>query len=135
MTMTDTIIISGKHYSVAQILKEKDEHVKLEAVDRFFALHELARDASTLVRIAVARKGVEHDRLVFDKDYRVRATVAKYCTDKELLDHLLKDENEFVRFIIAKRGYGFEHLINDPDEEVAALARFGLQQAENPQKS
>lgn len=131
MNMTDTIIISGKRYSVEQILKEKDEHVKLEAVDRFFALYELARDTSALVRIAVARKGVEHDRLAFDKDYRVRATVAKYCTDKELLDHLLKDENEFVRFIIAKRGHGFEYLINDPDEEVASLARHGLRQAEN----
>ncbi|MGR8933452.1 MAG: hypothetical protein ACU837_03590 [Gammaproteobacteria bacterium] len=132
--MTDTIIISGKHYSVEQILKEKDEHVKLEAVDRFFALHELARDTSTLVRIAVARKGVEHDRLAFDKDYRVRATVAKYCSDKELLDHLLKDENEFVRFIIAKRGHGFEYLINDPDEEVASLARYGLQEADKPKR-
>jgi hypothetical protein len=130
--MTDSIILSGKQYTVEQLVKEKDEHVKLEAVDRFFAVHELARDASPLVRIAVARRGVEHDRLAFDKDYRVRATVAKYCTDKELLDHLLKDENEFVRFIIAKRGHGFEYLLNDPDEEVASLARHGLQKARSP---
>jgi hypothetical protein len=129
--MTDVITLSGKQYTVEQILKEKDEHVKLEAIDRYFALHELARDASTLVRIGVARKGVEHERLAFDPDYRVRATVAKYCTDKELLDHLLKDENDFVRFIIAKRGHGFEHLVNDPDEEVASLARYGLQEAAN----
>lgn len=127
--MTDAISLAGKLYTVEQVVKEKDEHVKLEAVDRFFALRELARDSSPLVRIAVARSGVEHDRLTFDKDYRVRATVAKYCTDSELLDHLLQDENAFVRFILAKRGHGLKLLATDADEEVAALARHSLQKA------
>ncbi len=126
----DRLTLSGKTYTVDDIIREKDEYIRIEATDFHFALNELVRDKSPLVRTAVARKKVGHEYLAFDKHWRVRATVAQYCSDKELIEILAKDENEFVRYIIAKRGYCAELLINDPDEEIAELAKESLQKRE-----
>ncbi|WP_305907254.1 hypothetical protein Q9L42_016930 [Methylomarinum sp. Ch1-1] len=122
-----TLAIDGKVYSEQDIVQEKQEYIRLEAVDACFALHALVNDKSALVRSAVARKKVGHEYLVFDKNWRVRATVAQYCDDEHLLDQLKNDSNEFVRFIVAKRGYALEQFVDDVDEEIASLARYQLQ--------
>lgn len=129
MINMDTITISGKHYTELSILKEKEEYVRLEAVGLCFALTRLVHDSSALVRAAVARKKVGHEFLVNDKSWRVRATVAKYTDDSNVLDLLVEDENDFVRFVIAKRGNNLDFFINDEDEEIASLARYQLQQS------
>lgn len=123
----DTIVIDGKLYNEQNIVKEKQEYIRLEAVDLYFALHALVQDKSALVRTAVARKKVGHEQLVYDKNWRVRASVAKYCNDERLLDILKHDDNEFVRFMVAKRGYDLERFIHDVDEEIASIARYSLQ--------
>lgn len=124
----NTIAIDGKMYSEQDIVKEKQEYVRLEAVDLCFALHALVDDESPLVRSAVARKKVGHERLVHDSNWRVRATVAQYCADEHLLDILKSDSHVLVRFIVVKRGYALEQFLHDEDEEIASAARYGLQQ-------
>jgi len=123
----DTITISGKTYTESSIVKEKEEYIRLEAVDLCFALRKLIHDKSSLVRTAVARKMMGHEFLVKDTCWRVRATVAKYTTDTQVLDKLITDEHTFVRFIVVKRGYQLEHFVNDIDEEIASSARYQLQ--------
>ncbi|WP_020159566.1 MULTISPECIES: HEAT repeat domain-containing protein [Methylobacter] len=127
MASYETVTISGKEYGEEDILREQDEYIKLECVDLCFALNILINDESALVRAAVARKKVGHEMLVNDSNWRVRATVAKYCDDEKLLDALINDENEYVRFIVVKRGYALKHFVNDQDEEIASIARHSLQ--------
>jgi hypothetical protein len=126
MASYETVTISGKEYGEEDILLEQDEYIKLECVDLCFALNILINDESALVRAAVARKKVGHEMLVNDSNWRVRATVAKYC-DEKLLDALINDENEYVRFIVVKRGYALKHFVNDQDEEIASIAEHSLQ--------
>ncbi len=123
----DTIVIAGKKYTEPEIIKEKEEYIRLEAVDLCFALKVLVYDESMLVRVAVARKKVGHDVFVTDDSWRVRATVAKYTDDLALLKVLAKDCNEFVRFVVVNRGYYLDEFVNDPDEEVSSIARYALQ--------
>ncbi|MCF6252242.1 MAG: hypothetical protein L3J75_13390 [Methylococcaceae bacterium] len=123
----DTVVIAGKKYDEFRISKEKEEYIKLEAVDLCFALSKLVYDKSSLVRIAVARKKVGHEFLVNDESWHVRATVAKYSDDSKVIDILSRDENDFVRFVIVKRGYCLDYFTNDEDEEIAAIARYQLQ--------
>lgn len=123
----DTFAFNGKTYTVADIVKEKDDYIRLEAVDCYFALKELVTDRSQMIRTAVARKNVGHEKLAHDSNWYVRATVAQYCQDEEILKILVNDENDYVRFMVAKRGYGLEYLINDCDEEIASIARYQLQ--------
>ncbi len=126
----ETIVISGKAYNEVAIINEKEDYIRLEAVDMCFALNALVYDESSLIRTAVARKKVGHDQLVNDESWRVRATVAKYTDDTEILDKLINDEKDFVRFIIVKRGYALEFFINDEDEEIASTAKYQIQQQE-----
>ncbi|MEE9339333.1 MAG: hypothetical protein V3U87_14760 [Methylococcaceae bacterium] len=126
----ETIVISGKAYDEIAIINEKEDYIRLEAVDMCFALNALVYDESSLIRTAVARKKVGHDQLVNDESWRVRATVAKYTDDTEILDKLVNDEKDFVRFIIVKRGYALEFFINDEDEEIASTAKYQIQQQE-----
>jgi hypothetical protein len=126
----ETIVISGKAYDEVAIINEKEDYIRLEAVDMCFALNALVYDESSLIRTAVARKKVGHDQLVNDESWRVRATVAKYTDDTEILDKLINDEKDFVRFIIVKRGYALEFFINDEDEEIASTAKYQIQQQE-----
>lgn len=123
----ETIEISGRRYTEEKIVKEKEEYVRLEAVDMCFALHKLAHDSSSLVRTAVARKKVAHDVLVNDDSWKVRATVAKYTDNSDILDQLINDPNDFVRYNLVKRSYRLEAFVNDPDEEIASTARYQLQ--------
>mgnify|MGYP000535880333 CR=1 FL=1 len=127
MNNMNTIIIGGRKYSEQDVVREKEDYVRLEAVDLCFALYALVQDESPVVRAAVARKKVGHEQLVSDDSWRVRATVAKYADDFQVLDQLLEDENDFVRFVIVKRGYRLNCLINDKDEEIASIARYQLQ--------
>jgi uncharacterized protein with PhoU and TrkA domain len=124
----DTITISGRSYDEKTITKEKEEYIRLEAVDLSFALSRLVYDKSSLVRTAVARRKVGHNVLVNDESWRVRATVAQYTNKTVVLDQLTHDENDFVRYIIVKRGHNLEAYLNDPDEEVASIARYLIQQ-------
>ncbi len=126
----DLITLYGKTYSVAKIAKIKDEFIKLEAIYSNFALEQLSHDKSPLIRSAVARKMVGHEHLCIDLNWRVRATVAQYCIDSEIIYHLAQDENDFIRYIIAKRGFAPEILINDSDPEIMLLAKSQLHQAE-----
>jgi len=126
----DTVIISGRKYNEMDVVKEKEEYIRLEAVDLCFALTRLIKDASPVVRAAVARKKVGHETLVTDENWRVRATVAKYTSNEKYLEILAKDMNDFVRFIVVKKGYCLESLKNDEDEEIAATARYLLQNLE-----
>ncbi len=130
MIKMDTVVISGRKYSETELFKEKEEYVRLEAVDMCFALTVLIQDRSSVVRAAVARKKVGHDILVNDTCWRVRATVAKYTDEPELVKLLAKDENEFVRFIVVKKGHCLEFLRYDEDEEIASTARYLLQNLE-----
>ncbi len=125
----DTIVISGRKYTEESIVAEREEYVRLEAVDYCFALSKLIYDKSVLVRTAVARHLVGHDILVSDRNWRVRATVAKYTEDQGLLEKLSKDQNDFVRFVVVKKGYHPEYFVNDCDEEIASIARYQLQQS------
>ena len=120
------VTISGKQYTAMDVFSDKDEHVRLEAVDRCFALRELVNDPSVLVRMAVARKGVGHEALVADASWRVRATVAKYSMESGILDLLIDDAHDFVRFVLVKRRYALEYFLQDSDEEIAAIARYEL---------
>ncbi len=122
-----TIQLAGKNYTVADLLQESDEYIRLEAAEQCFALTALINDPSLLVRCAVARKKIGHDVLVSDIDWQVRATVAKNCTDSRFLDILARDSHEFVRFVVVKRGYALDYLVNDTDEEIASIARYQLQ--------
>jgi len=126
----DTVIISGKKYNETDIVKEKEEYIRLEAVDLCFALTCLIKDRSPVVRAAVARKKVGHESLVVDENWRVRATVAKYTSNEKYLEILAKDINDFVRFIVVKKGCCLESLKNDVDEEIASTARYLLQNLE-----
>ena len=121
-----TVVISGKQYTAVDVFRDKDEYIRLEAVDKCFALRELVNDSSVLVRMAVARKGIGHETLVADASWRVRATVAKYSKESKILDLLVKDVNDFVRFVLVKRRYALEHFLQDSDEEIAAIARYEL---------
>ncbi|MGR9115177.1 MAG: hypothetical protein ACU85E_05380 [Gammaproteobacteria bacterium] len=121
-----TVMIFGKQYTAEDLLREKDEYVRLEAADKCFALRELVNDTSVLVRMAVARKGVGHDALVADSSWKVRAVVAKYSKEERILDLLVKDVHDFVRFVLVKRCYALECFLQDSDEEIAAIARHGL---------
>jgi acetone carboxylase gamma subunit len=123
----DTIIISGRIYTEESIVREREEYVRLEAVDYFFALSKLIYDKSALVRTAVARKLVGHDILAKDRNWRVRATVAKYTEDIKLLEILANDDNDFVRFVVVKKGFHPEYFINDEDEEISSIARYQIQ--------
>lgn len=123
----DTIVIAGKEYDELGVLKDTDEYVRLEAVDLCFALKKLIHDKSALVRAAVARKKVGHEFLVKDESWRVRATVAKYTDQENILDLLVTDNNEFVRFVVVKRGHGLDSFVHDVDEEIASIARYQLQ--------
>ena len=118
--------INGKLYSEQDIVNEKEEYVRLEAVDRCFALNLLVNDKSPLIRSAVARKKIGHDQLVNDPDWKVRATVAMYCRES-LLDSLKDDPSDFVRFVVVKRGYDLKRFIDDQDDEIASIARYQLQ--------
>lgn len=120
------VSILGKAYTEKEVLRHKDEFIRLEAVEQCFALNALAADSSPLVRSAVASKQVGHAVLVGDDNWRVRATVAKHCK-YDLLAQLVHDEHDFVRFIVAKRGFGLDKLVDDEDEEIAAIARHQLQ--------
>lgn len=122
-----TIIIAGKKYDEQSIFKEKEEYIRLEAVDLCFALKKLVNDKSALVRAAVARKNVGHEALVNDENWRVRATVAKYTNSNHVLDMLVDDSHDFVRYVVVKRGYGLFSLMNDPDEEIASIAKYQMQ--------
>lgn len=121
-----TVMISGRQYTAMDVFRDKDEYVRLEAVDKCFALRELVGDSSVLVRMAVARKGVGHETLVADASWRVRATVAKYSVENGILDLLVEDVHDFVRFVLVKRNYALESFLRDPDEEIAAIARQAL---------
>ncbi len=120
------VMINGKSYTEQDIIKEKEEYIRLESVDLCFALSELVFDASPLVRCAVARKKVGHEHLVHDDNWKVRATVAMYCQE-HLLDKLKEDPSDFVRFVVVKRGYDLAHFIHDEDDEIASIARYQLQ--------
>jgi len=121
----ESIDIYGKNYTLATISKEPDEYIRLAAASEGFALEYLIKDKSALVRSSIARIKYGHDQLAADKNWKVRATVAKHCKPK-ILSSMINDENHFVRYIIVKRGYHLEHFIDDPDEEVADLARYQL---------
>ena len=123
----DTVVISGREYTELEIVNETEEYIRLEAVDLCFALNRLVWDRSSLVRTAVARKNIGHKTLVNDESWRVRATVAKYANEDDVLNKLIEDENDFVRFVIVKRGIGLERFINDSDEEISSIARYELQ--------
>ena len=118
----EKITISGRRYDEQGIANEKEEYIRLEAVDLCFGLKKLVFDKSALIRTAVARKKVGHDLLVKDESWRVRATVAKYTDDPKLLDFLAKDENNFVRYVVVKRGHGLKQFIDDVDEEISSIA-------------
>ena len=123
----DTIVIAGRKYSEARILKEKEEYIRLEAVDLCFALSALAYDKSAIVRAAVARKKVGHGVLVNDESWRVRAIVAKYTDEAKYLNVLANDKNDFVRFVVVKRGWLLDLFVDDIDEEIASIARYQIQ--------
>ncbi len=123
----DTIEISGRLYDEESIVKEKEEYIRLEAVDLCFALRKLVHDKSSLVRVAVARKKIGHEFMVYDECWRVRATVAKYAND-DVLEKLVTDKNDFVRYVVVKRGYALELFINDKDDEISSIARYMLQE-------
>ncbi|NOR69438.1 MAG: hypothetical protein GQ532_07045 [Methylomarinum sp.] len=125
-----TIVIAGKEYDELTIFKEKEEYIRLEAVDLCFALKKLVNDKSALVRAAVAQKNVGHEALVNDDSWRVRATVAKYTDSNRVLDVLVGDSHDFVRYVVVKRGYGLFLLVNDPDEEIASIAKYQMQNNE-----
>lgn len=126
----DLITLYGKTYTAAKLSNVKDEFIKLEAIDKDFALEKLSHDQSPVIRAAVAKKKVGHEHLCLDLNWRVRASVALHCNDLEIIDHLATDENDFVRYIIAKRGYAAERLINDTDPEIVQLSKENLHQAE-----
>ena len=126
----ETITIAGRRYDEQGIVNEKEEYIRLEAVDLCFGLKKLIYDKSALVRTAVARKKVGHELFVNDENWRVRATVAKYTDDPEVLDLLINDENNFVRYVLVKRGHGLKLFIDDIDEEIASIARYQLQNNE-----
>ncbi len=122
----DTVTIAGTKYNELSIFNEKEEYIRLEAVDLCFALRKLIYDQSALVRTAVARKKIGHDILSKDKNWRVRATVAMHTEDTSLLKKFVDDENDFVRFVVVKRGSCLESFVNDRDEEIASIARYQL---------
>jgi len=126
----DTIVISGKKYNEKALSQEKEEYIRLEAVDLCFALKILVHDKSALVRVAVARKKVGHEFLVSDDSWRVRATVAKYTDDMQYLNTLASDVNDFVRFVIVKRGFCLDLLSSDVDEEISSIARYQIQNSQ-----
>lgn len=126
----EKITIAGRRYDEQGIANEKEEYIRLEAVDLCFGLKKLVFDKSALIRVAVARKKVGHELLVKDESWRVRATVAKYTDDPKLLDFLVKDENNFVRYVVVKRGHGLKQFIDDIDEEISSIARYQLQNNE-----
>jgi hypothetical protein len=123
----EKIILAGKTYSIAELLRETDDYIRLEAAEQCFALSQLVNDRSALVRSTVARKKIGHTVLVHDRDWQVRATVAKYCSETAFLDILAHDPHEFVRFVVVKREHALELLAQDSDEEIAAIARYTLQ--------
>jgi len=123
----ESINIYGKKYTPDTIIKEPDEYIRLAAASEGFALAHLIKDKSPLVRSSIARIKYGHDQLAADENWKVRATVAKYCKPK-IIKRMINDENHFVRYIIAKRGFHLEHFINDSDEEIADLARYQLSQ-------
>ena len=123
----DTIIIAGRTYDERGIAREKEEYIRLEAVDSCFGLRKLIYDKSALVRTAVARKKVGHEYFVKDENWRVRATVAKYTDDISILDQLVKDKNDFVRFVIFKRWPWLEKHIDYLDEEISSIARYKIE--------
>ncbi len=125
-----TIILDGKKYTEREIAALKEDYVRLEAVDRCFALSLLVNDKAYLIRCAVARKQFGHEVLACDINWRVRATVAQNTYKKEILEKLAHDPHEFVRFVIAKRGFALEHLSQDTDEEISSIAKYQLQQSE-----
>lgn len=127
IAMEETITLAGKIYNVAELLREVDDYVRLEAAEQCFALTALINDPSSLVRSTVARKKIGHEVLVKDVEWQVRATVAKYCSEVKFLDILAQDNHEFVRFVVVKRGHALELLAQDSDEEIAAIARYTLQ--------
>lgn len=121
----DSIYLHGKHYTQYNICTETDEYIRLEAASQGFALSLLIKDKSSLVRSTIARLKYGHIQLATDENWKVRATVAKYCK-ADILSNLINDENHFVRYVIVKRGFHLEHFLNDSDEEIAELARYQL---------
>ncbi len=125
-----TITLDGKKYSEREIAALKEDYMRLEAVDKCFALELLVKDKAYLIRCAVARKHFGHDLLIHDENWRVRATVAQYTHKREILETLAHDAHDFVRFVVAKRGVALEHLSQDIDEEISSIAKYQLQQLE-----
>ncbi len=123
----ESIDIYGKIYTQSDIFNEPDEYIRLAAASQGFALGQLIHDKSHIVRSSIARVKYGHEQLATDKNWKVRATVAKYCKPN-ILNIMINDENHFVRYVVAKRGFHLEHFLADPDEEIADLARYELSQ-------
>ena len=66
-------------------------------------------------KVAFAERGKFLSRLVNDKDWQVRQTVAMQGYG---LDILVNDKNPDVREAVAQQGYGLDKLINDRTEYV-----------------
>lgn len=86
-------------------------------------LDKLVDDRDYKVRIAVAGQGYGLDKLVNDKDPDVRIAVANQGHG---LEKLISDDDFDVRMAVAKHGYGLAKLVNDEDYRIRAeVAKHG----------
>ena len=60
----ETITIAGRRYDEQGIVNEKEEYIRLEAVDLYFGLKKLIYYKSALLRTDLERKKFCHDIFV-----------------------------------------------------------------------
>ena len=83
--------------------------------DQGLCLDKLVNDKNWRVRIAVARQGYGLETLIHDENPWVRVVVAE---QGYRLDTLVNDENPYVRATVAEQGYGLDALVYDEDSDV-----------------
>ena len=105
------------------LLNSDNAYVRAALAKYGVELEKLVDDPSYHVRCCVAANGYALDKLIDDDNYEVRAAVVR---QGYRLDKLIKDPDFYVRAEVARVGYGLEELVKDPDEVVrATVAEMG----------
>lgn len=105
------------------LLNSDNAYVRAALAKYGIELEKLVNDPSYHVRCEVAENGYALDKLIDDDNREVRAAVVR---QGYRLDKLIKDPDFYVRAEVAMAGYGLEELVKDPDEAVrATVAEMG----------
>lgn len=97
------------------LLNSDNAYVRAALAKYGVELEKLVNDPSHLVRCKVAENGYALDKLIDDDNWEVRAAVVR---QGYRLDKLIKDPDPYMRVEVGLQGYGLDKLVHDPDPVV-----------------